>query len=313
MSKLLKKLENRLIAKKTHQLDRTPMWFLACEEEELRRRTDIDAEVLETLLSLRENGYAILRNNVPHALCDEVIREFEEHCASEKESEQYADEYGLHSRLALFHYKSDPALEIALLKRTTDVVRTGFGGDFTIVGSLLFERGSTQDVHRDTPAFFTNPLNHFFGVWNALEDVREGSGELCYFTGGHRVIRDTDLYDDPAINIDNYFAAVENACWEAGLDLEKFRPRKGDTLIWLPELPHGGSRREDKAASRRSIVFHYLPTGTPLHGAKEFFDRDKPLYCEENYSVLVRRGARMIDMGRTRFYHNHKEGNFEEG
>lgn len=313
MKKIIKRIENKIFAEKTNNLDRTQMWFLDCSEAELLAHKEIKPEVLDALVSLRNNGFAILKNNIPHALCDALIEDFNRYCSARADAAKYADEHGLHSRLALFHYQSDNAMKIGTLERTTEVVRTAFRNDFTIVGSLFFEKGSTQDVHRDTPAFFTNPLNHFFGVWNALEDIHEGSGELCYFRGGHKIARDSDLYDDANITIDNYFSVVENACKAAGLELERFRPRKGDTLIWLPELPHGGSPRDNESSTRRSMVFHYILVGTPIHGVNEFFDSSKPLFVNENYSVRVKNGIRMIDMGETRFYHNHKEGNFEEG
>jgi phytanoyl-CoA hydroxylase len=172
MEGLLKKLETKFLAKKTNVLDRSPMWFLACGEDDINARTDLPAEVRNALLSLRENGFAVLPGNVPRSLCDDLVAEFEAYCASRPDSGRYRDAHGLHSRLALFHYVSDNALKVATMQRTIEVVRAAFGVDFTIVGSLLFERGSTQDVHRDTPAFFTNPLNHFFGVWNALEDIQ---------------------------------------------------------------------------------------------------------------------------------------------
>jgi hypothetical protein len=313
MKKIIKRIENKFIAKKTPHLDRTPMWFLSCSEEELLARQDLNLDVRQALVSLRNDGFAVLKNNIPHNLCDALVEDFNHYCATHPEAAKYADAHGLHSRLALFHYESEPAMQVATLANTTAVVKAAFDGDFNIVGSLFFEKGSTQDVHRDTPAFFTNPLNHFFGVWNALEDIQTGSGELCYFRGGHKLARDADLYDDPSVTISNYFSVVEKACLDAGLKLEKFTPHKGDTLIWLPELPHGGSPRDKVGSSRRSMVFHYLPCGTPIHGVNEFFDAGKPLFVHENYAVRVKNGVRLIDMGEVRFYHNHKEGNFEEG
>ena len=313
MKRIIKRIENRLIAEKTTLLNRTEMWFLTCSEAELLSRQDLGAEVLQTLVSLRNDGFALLKNNIAPELCDALVADFNRYCARSPEAAKYKDAQGLHSRLALFHYNSEPAMQVATAKRTADVIRAAFGGEFNIVGSLFFEKGSTQSVHRDTPAFFTNPLNHFLGVWNALEDIRSGSGELCYFRGGHKIARDAALYDDPAVTISNYFELVEKACIESGLKLEMFTPSKGDTLIWLPELPHGGSPRTDVASTRRSMVFHYLPSGIPIHGVNEFFDATKPLFVRENYPVRLKNGTRLIDMGQVRFYQNHKDGNFEEG
>ena len=310
---LLNALKNKFLVPKTQILDKSEMWFLSCPEDELERRSHLGPEVLSALMSLRTNGYAVLKKNIPHSVCDALISDFNAYCSGNEEAKKYTDEYGLRSRLALFHYVSDNAMKVATAPKTVNVLKAAFKNEFNIVGSLFFEKGSTQDVHRDTPAFFTNPLNHFFGVWNALEDIQPGTGELCYFRGGHKVIRDQNLYDDYGININNYFSAVKEACLNAGLQLETFTPEKGDTLIWLPELPHGGSPRNNPAASRRSMVFHYIPRGIPIHGVNEFFDSNKPIFTKENYGVRVKNGVRLIDMGEVRFYHNHKEGNFEEG
>ncbi len=146
-----------------------------------------------------------------------------------------------------------------------------------------------------------------------MEDIKENSGELCYYRGGHNILPDADLYAREDINIDNYFSAVESACQKAGLDRELFLPKKGDTLIWLPQLPHGGAPRLDETLSRRSIVFHFIPNGIPIHGATDFFDPKKVVHVGENYSVKSVDGIRTIDMGETRFYHNRSEGNFTEG
>jgi hypothetical protein len=312
MSGIVKKIENALFGQKTRALDTTQMWFLTRQEDDLRADPSLDAETLEAFLNLRRDGYTILKGNLDPALCDAAVADFNSYCATHAESRKYRDEYGLHSRLALFHYQSGNLRKIATAPRTLKILRAAFRRDFTVVGSLFFEKGSTQDIHRDTPAFFTNPLNHFFGVWNALEDIQKDSGELCYYRGGHRSVSDADLYANPKINIDNYFSVVEQACKDAGMERLLFLPKQGDTLIWLPQLPHGGAPRHDPALSRRSVVFHYIPNGVPIHGASDFFDHKKPIFIGENYSVKTMDNIRMIDMGTTRFYHNYSEGNFEE-
>jgi hypothetical protein len=55
-----------------------------------------------------------------------------------------------------------------------------------IYTSLLFEYGSQQPIHRDSPFFHTFPINYFFGVWFALEDIHPDSGPLIYVPGGYR-------------------------------------------------------------------------------------------------------------------------------
>lgn len=312
MTNLIRKIQNRL-ARKTTRLDERQMWFLSCPDEEILNNKALDQESIDVFMSLRKNGFAVLKGNVDPALCDAVVADFDAYCETHPESEGFADEHGLHSRLALFHYVSENARKVCTAPRTVKILKAAFQKDFTIVGSLLFEKGSAQDIHRDTPAFFTNPLNHFFGVWNALEDIKKDSGELCYYVGGHKILPDADLYRDPSTNIKSYFSRVEQACKDAGLTRDLFLAKKGDTLIWLPELPHGGAARVDDSLTRRSIVFHYIPNGVPIHGSGYFFDSARPIFVNENYAYRTLDGIRTIDMGETRFYHNYQEGNFAEG
>jgi ectoine hydroxylase-related dioxygenase (phytanoyl-CoA dioxygenase family) len=180
------------------------------------------------------------------------------------------------------------------------------------VGSLYFDKGSTQSIHRDTPAFFTNPLNHFFGVWTALEDVHPGSGQLTYYEKGHAVLPDHELVARPEVNSRNYFEIVAKACRDSGLKLVEYYPKKGDTLIWHPGLPHGGAAILDPRLSRRSIVFHYIPQGVPIYGPEAFFGNRGFVRKGANYRTLRFEGHEVIDQGEPRFFHNKYEGNFDE-
>lgn len=57
--------------------------------------------------------------------------------------------------------------------------------------SLFFERGTSQPIHRDIPYFWTNPSNHYFGMWVALENATLRNGALMGVPKGHK-LRDTD-------------------------------------------------------------------------------------------------------------------------
>ena len=44
-----------------------------------------------------------------------------------------------------------------------------------------------------------------------------------------------------------------------GCPLERFRPGKGDALIWHADLVHGGAKRERRELTRQSLVSHFCP------------------------------------------------------
>jgi ectoine hydroxylase-related dioxygenase (phytanoyl-CoA dioxygenase family) len=56
-----------------------------------------------------------------------------------------------------------------------------------IYSSLFFREGTKQHYHRDTPHFYTNPIDTYYGVWYALEDVNINAGPLKYYIGSHKL------------------------------------------------------------------------------------------------------------------------------
>ncbi len=287
-----------------------PMWFL--RDPDPLPCADLAPAVRTALADLREHGVAVLPGNMPHDACDALVADFEAYCRSDPDSANYRDEHSLHERLACLHLASAAARRVAFDPSVLAIMSAAFRSPPLVVGSLFFEKGSTQDVHRDTPAFFTNPLNHFFGVWTALEDVRPGAGPLSYYRGGHRVAPDETLYGNAAIDSRTYFRTVVDACRAAGLELVELYPKKGDTVIWHPQLPHGGAPITRAGASRRSLVVHYIPDGVPIHGADTFFDPAKPVARSANYRKVRFQEGEAIDQVRPRFFHNRYEGNFDE-
>jgi phytanoyl-CoA hydroxylase len=287
------------------------MWFLQDDGARLAA-SSLDPLVKNHLEEIRTNGVAILKGNVPAALCDEVIHDFRNYCIGSPESKDFKDEHSLYERLACLHLVSDAARRVAFSPTVAKITEAAFGKPAVVVGSLFFDKGSAQSIHRDTPAFFTNPLNHFFGVWTALEDVLPGSGPLFYFLKGHTVAPDDELFGNPSVNSKNYFEIVKNGCRHRNLDLIEYYPKKGDTLIWHPALPHGGAPILKPDLSRRSIVFHYIPEGVPIHGADTFFGVRSRIGNKATYRTIAFGDRKVIDQGRPRFFHNRDEGNFDE-
>ena len=177
------------------------MWFLNKSIDSYK----FPKFVSKALLDIKENGFTIIKNNLTDEECDAVIKDFDEFTSSQIDSEKYRDDHGLHERLCNLHLVSKAARRICFNKNVSDIIHAAFLEKFILVGSLFFEKGSAQSIHRDTPAFFTNPLNHFLGIWNALEDIKPGSGPLIYYPKGHKILEDKDLYLNKDIKINNYF------------------------------------------------------------------------------------------------------------
>lgn len=130
---------------------------------------------------------------------------------------------------------------------------------------LHFETGSTQRIHQDTAYVVSEKPLSLAASWLALEDVQEGSGELEYFEGSHRLPDwiysnnfkhynpDRDSQDQHLAHLD----FIENESTKRGFPLKKFLPKKGDVLIWAADLAHGGSSITKPGVTRRSLVTHF--------------------------------------------------------
>jgi phytanoyl-CoA hydroxylase len=311
LQKISKIVLNKISTPNELELSFAPMWFLDKPNEYIAEKVR-DEAVCNALISIRDNGYALLPGNNADGVSEGVLEDFRSYIENNPDSNRYCDQHGHHDRLCNFHMVSKNARDICFNRKTMGVIGAAFSGSVTVIGSLFFEKGSEQSIHRDTPAFFTNPFNHYFGVWNALEDIRLDAGPLIYYEGGHKVAQDKDLYLDESVNEKNYFAKVEGACRDAGLTIKEMLINKGDTIIWHPQLPHGGGRINKRGLTRTSLVFHAAPTAADIYGPSEFFKTHGRLPIKAKFNQLKEGGYWMIDHGAPKFLSNRYEGNFDE-
>ena len=132
---------------------------------------------------------------------------------------------------------------------------------------LSFEKGSQQGMHQDTAYVVTSKPLELAAAWIALQDVTEGSGELMYYEGSHRLPeyrfsgehKHWNPDRDPPAQHDEWASLIEANAGAMELQRRTFLPKKGDVLIWSADLAHGGSLVSDSEATRKSLVGHYCP------------------------------------------------------
>jgi phytanoyl-CoA hydroxylase len=161
------------------------------------------------------------------------------------------------------------AVSILSNPRLTQFLRAIFDEDPLLFQSLSFHQGSQQGLHQDTAYVVSDRPMELAACWIALEDIRDGAGELSYAPGSHR-LPDWDFgVAPPRKHWDSALDGVEqHDRWAAWLreqvekteqGVQKFHARKGDILIWHADLVHGGSPILDKTLTRRSLVGHFCP------------------------------------------------------
>ena len=130
--------------------------------------------------------------------------------------------------------------------------------------SLYFQFGSEQALHQDSAFVRVSSPMELAASWIALEDIKEGSGELEYVPGSHCI--DEYLFQgkskwmpDNSPEYQSFISHIALQCEKRRLARQKFLPKKGDAFIWSADLAHGGSTISAKGTTRRSLVTHYCP------------------------------------------------------
>lgn len=259
---------------------------------------------------LVERGVAVIEGAVAASDCDRIVGEWNAFTA---DNAAYFDplrnEHGLLRRVVNAHVACRALLPLFVAnERVLRLADRFFDAETVLYTSLLYEEGSSQAIHRDSPYFATRPDGRYLGVWVALEDADASNGCLEVIRGGHAkpFVDPVDVarryHPDPSTIPsssqelwDDYQGRVEAACLESGLVRERVQVRKGDVIVWHPSLPHGGSTIGSPGRSRYSFVMHVVPRDTAVYHQDVFFDPDKVVPATMSWSYGESRGRRFIE------------------
>lgn len=238
---------------------------------------------MELLENLERDGFVVVSGAVDAALVDELnqrIARFKQRNA--KAASRNLDEHGRLYRVVNLHLAVDALTRLLTDNRAIAVCDRFFGEPTSLYTSLYYERGSEQGLHRDTPLFATTPAERYMGVWVALDDVSDDNGPLMVVPGSHKLppvdvqaLRREVFGDGPIDPMapagwTAYQAVVAAQCETAGLTARPVHVARGDVIIWHPQLFHGGAPHA-AARTRRSVVMHVTPKGTPVGHQDVFF------------------------------------------
>lgn len=282
-------------------------WFMNAEESE-RRLPTLRNDIRTHVENLIRDGFTVIKGAIPKDKCLSLITNFKEFAELNGEKfVKFLDRDGHYPRIANLHAAFPELIDLFDKNKTAfDIQEAMFGATPSLYTSLFYERGSAQDIHRDTPYFTTKPEMFYLGVWVALEDANEQNGALDVMRGGHKIPEP----DRAAIALAHYESLeavpsssaelwdafqneVQRLCAEAGIKKEQISVEAGDTIIWHPQLPHGGGQILDITKSRFSFVMHTTPAGVPVYHQDKFFNIE---------------AAAAIDSGRT--YGRHGDSYF---
>ena len=212
------------------------------------------SDVFDFAQSLHDQGYAVIDlGDSARALCDQAVAETEAYFADGVTRVQDA-------------WRRSPAVRaLAGLDRLSAMLTAAYGRRAFPFQTLNFRRGSEQNVHADTIHFHSEPAGFMCGVWIALEDIEPGSGALTYYPGSHKlpvltmrgagVNRPDPEPDDYA---HYYLKAADDRLRDGGFEASEALLRKGQALVWVANLSHGGLAITRPDSTRRSLVVHFF-------------------------------------------------------
>ncbi|NND66620.1 MAG: hypothetical protein HKN19_03435, partial [Halioglobus sp.] len=229
----------------------------------------LDAAEAEALADFVEQGFCTLPGKVEESLLERMNADLD--AMLDRGEIQVAGE-GEDHRVEQIHEKSSAAREIWTLPSVMKFLRAVFQEEVLPCQTLVFLRGSGQDMHQDTIHLTAFPAGYMCGVWIALEDIEEDAGPLFVYPGSHRLPRlycDTvgmsKVHDgDWSEFAQKFLPRLADELEAAGCEKQTYLPRRGDILVWHENLTHGGSERNNHALSRRSIVSHYFSAGAAV-------------------------------------------------
>lgn len=243
------------------------------------RQHRLNRAEVEQVQAFAKNGFLIIPGAVPANACDRFSNDItnawrsgDERLLVQRPRERTgqplkAGSARVQARVvdSYVYYRS--ALALLLSRSIVRFLTLVFEDAPLLFQSLSFDVGSEQGLHQDTAYVVTSSPMELAAAWIALEDIQEGSGELMYVPGSHRIpeyhfsgqYKHWSSERDGDAQHNEWAGLLNEKSTAMGLQRQVFRPKKGDVLIWAADLAHGGSPVTDRSLTRKSLVGHYCP------------------------------------------------------
>ncbi len=166
--------------------------------------------------------------------------------------------------------------ELARHPKVVELLSTLYGRPAFPFQTLNFRYGTEQFPHSDAVHFHAKPARFMCGVWVALEDVDERNGPLIYYPGSHR-LPVFEMFELSGAHGEHPDAAyptfyepfAARMMRAAGIKPALAVMKRGEAVIWLANLVHGGSPVLETGRTRFSQVTHYFFEGCAYYAPRD--------------------------------------------
>lgn len=268
-------------------------WIESPFFDELIKHQDLSEEEKEMAIKLNRDGYLIFDLD----LTDKEIEEYKEEIdrLNNKDSIRTQDDgyhYSKGKRIFEGWKESKMLQSLSLHPKVIKLLKTFYKREPYPFQTITFNYGSNQPLHSDLIHFDSKPHRWLSAVWVALEDMTDQNGSLVYVPGSHK-LPIFDFYD-LKIQVPEYgkqfdsYSEYENFIRQLvetkKLSVEPLICKKGQALLWLSNLIHGGDIIRDPNSTRYSQVTHYYYDDCDVYYSPMFSESWKGEFSHKNIS-----------------------------
>ncbi|MFM0662213.1 phytanoyl-CoA dioxygenase family protein [Paraburkholderia sediminicola] len=247
------------------------------------------------VLDIVNQGYTVVRGtSALLAKCDVTRAAFARFRQRNPQvCERHTDECGHLPPLANLHCGLQELVNLFATHTLVLEIIDHFLGEGVMFSSSYTVRSSAHVAERDAPKFRTEPEHLHMGLWFALEDMDDQNGPLTLVSKAHalpeldreKILR--SVYQ-PGNEIDPhspelwdaYQAELRKQCEQAGFAEEAILARKGDVIVWHPDMLHGEACASDPLRTRHALVMHVTPPDMQI-GLQDVFYGGRKLPTEQ--------------------------------
>lgn len=248
-------------------------------------------EEKEMAIKLNNDGYLIVDLN----LTDNEIEEYKSEIDRLNDSENIVTQdsnyhYSRGKRIFEGWKQSKMLQNLSLNPKIINLLKLFYKKEPYPFQTITFNYGSNQPLHSDLIHFDSIPHRWLTAVWVALEDMTNQNGSLVYVPNSHKlpIFDFFDLkikvpeYGKQFDSYSNYENFIKQLVESQKLEVKSLICKKGQALIWLANLIHGGDVIRDPNSTRYSHVTHYYYDDCDVYYSPMFSEKWRGHFSEKN-------------------------------
>lgn len=251
-----------------------------------------------------DNGYVIVRNLIPHELCDQARAYFEQEvkpydgyiyrqASANPEKHKFTkSNFMVNSILnvqsvnkSLFPHFRESGIKILTDNKIKYILKVLMDDDPKLVQSMYFEGNPATWAHQDSYYLDSSELGRMVAAWVAVEDIQPGAGRFYVYPTSHKIDLQKNGGDfDVAFHHDRYKQLIKDIIKKFNLECKAPVLRKGDVFFWHGKTIHGSMVTAQPQYSRSSFTGHYIPEKTQF---LQFQSVIKPMQLDKVNGINV--------------------------